>query len=154
MDNRERYQRDGALGFSVPGLVLPNLIRITDDDENVDQDSAPATDSIQTSANLVEPEPELSDETPPDGRAEPCDADVYIVADAADTIEVMEGLDMDTVLTTVQVTESLRVRLPPFGHKGETWAKVQAFANPTGAVAVGYARVATDKTHLLQGLRF
>lgn len=159
MDIRERYRRDGSLGFSVPGIVLPNMIRVETDDAS-SSDTVGTTPPRAVEPEPVEPEPVepalgAAEPEPPPDATPPVGEPLYVVADAVDTIEVVEGLDADAaVLTTVQTSEALKVRLPPFEHDGATWAEVQAFAAPTGAVAVGYARIATTTKHLIQSLRF
>lgn len=164
MDNRERMRRDGSLGFSVPGLVLPNVIRI----ENEEQATAPVAQEPEPMPQEPAPEPapqEPPEPTPQQPAPEPAPQqpapepapplqEVFVVADAMDTIDIVDTPGDASVLTTVQTTESLRVCFPPFEFGGETWAKVQAFASPTGAIAIGYARLARDGQHLIHNIRF
>lgn len=166
MDNRERSRRDFSLGFTVPTVVLPNMIRVTDDNDaetltQEDTDVPPAPRSSKERGDNVgaadkRPDPVVVQERPTEQAPAPTDADASTsVWVNATTTQSMDMIDTNgEILHKIPSSTTVRVLFPPYERAGRQWARVNAFVDEMGSIAVGNATIADAEGYKIGELRF
>ena len=156
-----RRKNDGG-GIAVQSVVLPaNIIRVGDPGPPGAADVATAEDTaagalLSLAPGSPEPQAAPASPEPQAAPASPSHDSPWFVADTTTAMRVWDKVD-GKVISELQEGDSIRVFLPlsPCEKTSLHWARVHAFHDKLGAVAVGWAVVAQDddRGHRLCNLR-
>lgn len=134
MDNRERSRRDFSLGFTVPTVVLPNVINVTSEEDEV------SVEPSHEEPPAPRPKPKQDPASATKEVVRPSEPPAWFNAVATKEITITDR-DGQTVFT-VPVSGQVRVFLPVRDDEGVQTATVHAFADDLCSIATGVAVVA------------
>ena len=144
MDNRERSRRDFSLGFTVPTVVLPNMIKVSEEDDSTVSDASPQEPAAPRPRRATLDQERPEDPPQPSQVADEAGirtpGQVWFHATATQEMTIV-GDDGQTV-HVVPESHTVRVFLPVTNEDGVQWATVHAFTNDLGSIATGRAVVA------------